>query len=451
MIENIRSHEGEDQGNKRGNYTFKPPKNIKQIGESTSQKKIYVEDYVFTYIKELVKKEYAGCKIAVLLGQYMKAQDCRIIMINGAVEAQGIQYDGDNVFNNDTWTDVYEKIKRYFTGVEVVGWCIGGPGFILENDEKLKKIHLDNFAGVDKALLKYDNLEGEESFYIYEHGTLNRQSGYYIYYEKNDDMQNYIIDHNPSKQNSVRDAQDATVNEFKDEIREQRVQENNKSILHLMYAAGSLMAVIVIIVFATMINNNTKIRNLESSVDAINNTLSASMKNEPNSESVVDTSTSTESSMEVETISGNLNSIKNEEVIGDRSDEAMESEDVTEDENNETNNHADEQGEEQVTESSQEEVQAVGEEQEDSSQEASSAEEPTGENETSQSSEIENEETETTSNNSEIQYYEVQKGDSLVGISLKLYGTVDYVSKIMELNGIEDMDVIYYGQKLIVP
>jgi nucleoid-associated protein YgaU len=51
----------------------------------------------------------------------------------------------------------------------------------------------------------------------------------------------------------------------------------------------------------------------------------------------------------------------------------------------------------------------------------------------------------------ETKYYVVKSGDSLAGISYKLYNSANYVTKIMELNGIEDQDKIYAGQKLIVP
>ena len=37
-----------------------------------------------------------------------------------------------------------------------------------------------------------DPLDREDAFFIYEGGKLVQQHGYYIYYERNEDMQNYI-------------------------------------------------------------------------------------------------------------------------------------------------------------------------------------------------------------------------------------------------------------------
>ena len=58
-----------------------------------------------------------------------------------------------------------------------------------------KKVHIDNFAGQDKTLLTFDNVEKEEVFHFYENGSLCPHEGYYIYYEKNEEMQNYMIEH----------------------------------------------------------------------------------------------------------------------------------------------------------------------------------------------------------------------------------------------------------------
>ncbi len=48
-------------------------------------------------------------------------------------------------------------------------------------------------------------------------------------------------------------------------------------------------------------------------------------------------------------------------------------------------------------------------------------------------------------------YYVVQKGDSLVGICRRIYQTSAMKDKLCEVNGIEDENTIYAGQKLILP
>ena len=51
----------------------------------------------------------------------------------------------------------------------------------------------------------------------------------------------------------------------------------------------------------------------------------------------------------------------------------------------------------------------------------------------------------------EKKYYTVSAGDTLAGISYKLYDSPNYITEIMRLNNIDDENYIYIGQKLIVP
>lgn len=48
-------------------------------------------------------------------------------------------------------------------------------------------------------------------------------------------------------------------------------------------------------------------------------------------------------------------------------------------------------------------------------------------------------------------YYEVQRGDTLYTISQEIYGDISRVDKICELNQISNPDKIRYGQKIILP
>ena len=48
-------------------------------------------------------------------------------------------------------------------------------------------------------------------------------------------------------------------------------------------------------------------------------------------------------------------------------------------------------------------------------------------------------------------YYEVQKGDTLDSISVKLYGDTSHVKAICKMNGLSDGNLIYIGQKLLLP
>lgn len=52
---------------------------------------------------------------------------------------------------------------------------------------------------------------------------------------------------------------------------------------------------------------------------------------------------------------------------------------------------------------------------------------------------------------SEDDFYMVQKGDTLDSISVKLYGDASHVDAICKMNGLTDGNLIYIGQKLLLP
>jgi len=51
----------------------------------------------------------------------------------------------------------------------------------------------------------------------------------------------------------------------------------------------------------------------------------------------------------------------------------------------------------------------------------------------------------------EDNYYIVEEGDTLESISLEMYGTTGRVEAICSTNGLEDGNLIFIGQKLLLP
>ena len=61
------------------------------------------------------------------------------------------------------------------------------------------------------------------------------------------------------------------------------------------------------------------------------------------------------------------------------------------------------------------------------------------------------EEPEASGENGNNGVYVVEEGDTLAIISRKMYGDVDHVDAICRMNGITDGNLIYVGQKLLLP
>lgn len=175
------------------NRLLKLPKHIKQMGLSGNSPEIYIEDYAEGYLRRLAGSDYTECRVAVLVGEFMKSEGKRYVFIRGAIEAEDVIVDNTVCFTSQVWASVYEKIKRYFPQYEAVGWFLGGPDFLTEVTDEIRRIHTDWFGGRDRVLYRVDPVEKEAEFYLYDKGELKQWPGYCIYYEKNEEMQDYLV------------------------------------------------------------------------------------------------------------------------------------------------------------------------------------------------------------------------------------------------------------------
>lgn len=192
MVEKIVQKEEEERPEKE-NRLLKLPKNIKQIGRGGNNPEIYIEDYAEGYLRRLAGNDYAECRVAVLVGEFIKAEGKRYVFIRGAVEAEDVMKENVVQFTSEIWAEVYEKIKRYFPHYEAVGWFLGGPEFLTEVNDTIRQVHLDWFGGRDRVLYKVDPVEKDTVFYLYDKGELKKWPGYCIYYEKNEEMQDFLV------------------------------------------------------------------------------------------------------------------------------------------------------------------------------------------------------------------------------------------------------------------
>jgi len=437
VIETVYGNEGQDSlKNNKAPTSFKMPKNIRQIGKSNTQKKIYVEDYVMTFVKQLAGGEYSGCKAAVLVGQSIKLENCRNIFVSGAVEVKSTDTEAGVLFDNDIWNSIYEDIKKYFTDVEIVGWVLGGPGYLLEDEDKLLKIHIDNFAGQDKILLLYDSVEKEESFYCFDNGRLYKQEGYYIYYEKNEEMQTYMIEHR-NEQSAEASYDDKVSREIRTVLQNKKpMEDDSKGVTRLMYAAGTLLAVIILVVGAAILNNYDQMKSMRDTMENLSRNMDEIMEvmggnglrsttatdkdnaaevNKADTDTALSEDEQTGESLNIEVLPGNVNPKPTQEP--DKQDT----------------------GDKKADEGSQPKQSQAG----------------TDKNETNVKDDNKNDSAEASSENitqvEDVKIYTVQSGDTLADISYKLYKTYTKVKEIMELNNIKNQDLIYAGQKLIVP
>lgn len=412
MIEIICNKDDSDKSEenpKDNNTCIRRPKNIKQIGDVSSDKKIYIEDYAFTYINSIAYNSPQEEQAGVLLGELAKEGNERCVFVKGVIKAVlGDTSDTGIYFNENIWNKIYSDTEKYFPDLSVVGWFAVMPEVTDERMARLKKLHLDNFAGNMKTLYLVDTVEKEEHFYLYENGTLKRQKGYVCFYERNYEMQEYMLERSEKK--SCEDvSDDRVIRNIRNVIREKEELKEQRKSGSFMYGVSAFLVVVIIVIGINLMNNYEKMRRLNQSVDNLMNQLEGNERGgqDGDDNGVRDSEASGD-------ISVDGNAIKVNRLSGDVYPlEENSTSDKTERETESDNKAASET------------TQAISESETDAS--------------------VSSVKTDSYS------MYTVKQGDTLMGICKRYYGTTTKYQEVMQYNGLDDSDMLYIGQQIKLP
>ena len=228
MIEVIYKEEKQE-----GTEIVSVPRNIRQIGFISGDCRIYIEDYVYTFLGRTASSEKIlgskeGCA-AVLTGEIKWQEGIAYIFVKGAILAKNMEAAREHIdFSEEIWADIHEEQEKYFENQEVVGWFFSQAECPVAATEVFTKAHVKNFGG-EKVLMLMDPVEREDGFFRYENGNLVRQRGYYIYYEKNPQMQAYMIDNNSDIQvEKAEETGDDTVKNIRKIINGKKKEEGTE-------------------------------------------------------------------------------------------------------------------------------------------------------------------------------------------------------------------------------
>ncbi|WP_317367519.1 LysM domain-containing protein [uncultured Tyzzerella sp.] len=384
------------------------PKNIKQMGNIDDELKIYMEDYVFTYLQQYSKHSNREERIAVLIGDSYTIDGNDVLFINGAVKGEHtIIEDGMVKLTKKSFDYINEQINTYFKDYSIVGWFYSQPGFSDYINEGYINYHKENFDKKNQVFFLSDPIENIGGFYTLYNNDFKSINGFIIYYEKNEAMSEYMLNNKTS--NTNRDKED--IFKSKDErlinmSRKKNTTNKNTNSLNeyrkMTSIFSSLSAVLFLVCFimgAGLIQSDDKIAELEKRLAKLDdsyryilsqikddNVQSVFAQNnykteEPSSEqtSFLSTSNTTHTTTEITTSTTEVSSVTTTE-----KDPETTSKDISKD-------------------------------------------------------------------NKNFKKYQVKEGDSLELISKKFYGNRDKIEEIMNINGLDNPDTIYVGKTLLLP
>ena len=428
----------------------KLPKNIRQIGDQDDTVKLYMEDYVSTYLKRLIPSGGQDLRVGLLLGTEKTEDGTSFIFIDGALEMEDVTAEGEKVeFTEAAWKKAYQNIEESFPRRTVQGWFLcGAPGCTLSPLNYWKQ-HGQYFSEKNQLMYLNSGLEGEESIYIMSEDGFYRLKGYSIYYDKNQMMQDYMICRKDVKRVESGSG-DRVIRDFRERM-EDRKQEAMKE-RHTVRNLGLLCSTMSLVIMAggvAMINNYQKMQEMETVlVSVLPEGARPWNKGEDEREESVP--------VMVEEIKGNIYPEKEEMKLlpskgeeGEKKtqDGSESSEEWLENGEIEIAQSKPDDGTEERKDPEKEEGRDENEGVRDSIETADEIGETDSPKENGQAVESVVPVTEMKPGGT----YLVGDGETLYGICFKLYGNVNYVKDICALNGMVDINHIVSGQKLILP
>ena len=248
----------------------KLPKNIRQIGERDQVLKLYLEDYVNTYLKRLQPAKGADLRVGLLLGSRETHEDTPYVFVDGALEMDSVTEEGEKVvFTEDAWKKAYQDVEQMFPKRTVQGWFLcGGPGCTLSPLNYWRQ-HSQYFTGKNQLMYLNCGLEGEESVYITSSDGFYKLRGYSVYYERNQMMQDYMIQRKDAPRAET-EVNDKVIRDFKQRMDERKHEVGrHRSTVGVLSGLCSALAVTVLAGGVAMFNNYQKMHQMESVIASV--------------------------------------------------------------------------------------------------------------------------------------------------------------------------------------
>ena len=160
------------------------PKNLIQMGKPDRTHKIFVEDYIISYIKEWNRESDGQPAGIALYGQVYKENNYKYYFMYGASRIEGLDRRGPYLSQSDR-EEINNVGNRYFNEYSFLGWCI-------VREELPETIFLDT------------------------RGKAIEVNGYACFFEKNESMLNFMLEMDEREKRCARQAENNPENAVMD-------------------------------------------------------------------------------------------------------------------------------------------------------------------------------------------------------------------------------------------
>ena len=412
----------------------KYPKNVRQIGVPLPGQKIYLEDYVITYLKQCFVHAQEPV-VVLLLGKYGEQEAKEAVFLYGAMALEEEKILEKGGIEQETWDQVHQSIAENFPEAQVLGWACGVPMWSSNVDSQVRRLQKKEFARENRTLFLWDLSEKEEKIFLWQRSMLKEMSGYYVYFEKNPQMQNFMLD-STEPESIDGDYKDTVTVSMRHVIEEK--EEHKKNMQLLAYCGAVAAGIALLFGVHTMLDSTARIRKMEQTVDTLTEYVG---KQQEDVAAMSRQAQNTEDTVK-EIPRQSAESVQTTDASSRRKTTEQAGEAVQQGDENagRAQSGADKQDKEEIDTKT--------------SPENGTDQKPTGAGKSAagtESKQSAGSRAKKTSIGSGTQSYIVRKGDTLSQIVWRQYHDLSYEKKIKKANGLKDADAIYEGQCIVLP
>lgn len=247
-------------------YCFESlPKNVRQVGETMQGTRFFIEDYVMTFLRKCMgDKKEEGIVLFVGKSGKKEAQNC--IFIYGAIVAECNVLDGKRALDTQKWQEIYQAVQTYFPKGELFGFGCGVGMWNSQVDQSIQAMQKENFPMEDRLLFLADLGEKEEKLFVTKKEGLQELPGYWIYFSKNTQMQEYMLATSPHKSMEGGYQDDVTQN-IREVIHQKKELHYNKR--NVIYGISSLLFLLMLLGAFLLFQSTKRIRNLQQTIETL--------------------------------------------------------------------------------------------------------------------------------------------------------------------------------------
>lgn len=431
-----------------GNVTDKReiPVNLRPVGDPKGNEKIYIEDYIETFIRQIAMKDDKA-KVLILYGENRQEEEMLHHYVCGALLADDVVEDDKILFKDSIWSEINRKAGHFFPNLQVMGWVYIRYDLADFAQGRVQYTHNQSFRKDQNIYIEYSANEKKEQVYLVEKGDLKKQSGYFIYYDQNEDMQNYMVTMKQDEPEELKPEVDMAARKCRGIVRGRQEELKHRQTMGMLYGTSMAMLLVITIVGVTLLNNYNKMQDMERVLFDISSQMAESGQGGAENTDIMSDAgeLSDEQPADEELEENPAEPIGNGEAEfadansegeGDASDAGMDVNAASDTETTvakaDTDDQTDAPADNTAVDNAATDTASVQDEivlhdNDDTDIELADNSTQTG------------------------QSYQIEKGDTLSKISLRFYGDESHVDEICRLNQIQNKNEIQYGVNIVLP